>query len=67
MTGSRFYNHKVLGLLPFRVYTGLMPRIPIKSWAPDDSMEFEFDASTVQAYVNDPIDLMVELCKSTID
>jgi hypothetical protein len=47
MIGLRFYNHKVLGLTPFTVCTGLMPRIPVKSWAPDDYVEFEFDVSTV--------------------
>lgn len=67
MIGLRFCNRSVLGLPSFTVCTGLMPQLPSKSLAPDDNVEFEFDVSIVKSYVNDLVDLVAELCMSTID
>lgn len=66
LVGLRFYQHNVLGVAPFTVCTGLLPRLPIKQQPVAQVQEFRYDENVAEAYVNELISYMTWLCKQVV-
>jgi hypothetical protein len=67
LIGLRFFQHKTLGLSPFTLCTGLVPRVPVKSQIDGDYVEMSYDVTAVESYVSELVDYMSRLCKQNVD
>lgn len=61
LVGLRFYQHKVLGIAPFTVCHGMMPRVPVKGLLASEGQTFDYNEHEVELFVDELVVCMSDL------